>query len=432
MKGVSAFVPGTAMACVALAGFASADSPSPVDAADPLPEAAPKLEPEVASLFPETVPAVDPHAQPALPPFEGTEWKLGPFKIRPSQMKMEGVMLAVLTTYLVATVLGRKANARRAKKWFAANEEVYRREFAGVGLGKDKLFALDGGDEAVSYATGRRGVEYVWTKVRVGAHDVVARLYNIGRSIADYSYDSGAEKVVLDFKLAPPQATPGALFCFAVVKREILKSIRDDRWDLRTFTTTSEYPSLSPSLIALTESGDITSAMLKDPETGLADALKEGAEGLEYFESLVITDMPVEEPSETKPTLPVNDFHLVLTLRLPPSSQSAATQPWIELACNIADMINGKPKLIPESAVSKLKKRRTDALNVLLKPLKEEEAERAKEAKEDALALKRKMEADRRDAQMAKMSPAERVKFQQKEDEKQRKKDMRKQTKRVR
>ena len=48
----------------------------------------------------------------------------------------------------------------------------------------------------------------------------------------------------------------------------------------------------------MTESGDVTNALLKDVETGLMAAFKDGSDQLEYFESLVVTDMPVREPEE--------------------------------------------------------------------------------------------------------------------------------------
>lgn len=161
-----------------------------------------------------------------------------------------------------------------------------------------------------------------------------------------------------------------------------------------------------------------------------------------------------------KPKLPENEYHLTLTFRLPPSSRSAETAPWISLACNIADILYSKQKLVPETAINKLvrgqprnfsrmiwlcqdswlispgfppqKKRRADALETLLKPLREEEAERVEEAKQDAIALKRKMEADKRESLLRKMTPAERMKFQKKEEEKERKKMMKAQVKRQR
>lgn len=161
-----------------------------------------------------------------------------------------------------------------------------------------------------------------------------------------------------------------------------------------------------------------------------------------------------------KPKLPENEYHLTLTFRLPPASRSAETAPWISLACNVADVLYSKQKLVPETAINKLvrraavlfhagtylsrvsadasnalslqKKRRADALDALLKPLREEEAERAEEAKQDAIALKRKMEADKRETLLRKMTPAERMKFQKKEEEKERKKIMKAQVKRSR
>jgi len=67
----------------------------------------------------------------------------------------------------------------------------------------------------------------------------------------------------------------------------------------RTFTKLSEALPISPELIVMTESGDITKALLLDQVTGLKEALQNGAEGMEYFESLVISDMPAEEPDST-------------------------------------------------------------------------------------------------------------------------------------
>lgn len=66
----------------------------------------------------------------------------------------------------------------------------------------------------------------------------------------------------------------------------------------RTFTNVSETPGVSPSLIVMTESGDVTNALLKDVETGLMEAFKDNSDQLEYFESLIISDMPAQEPSE--------------------------------------------------------------------------------------------------------------------------------------
>lgn len=172
-----------------------------MDAADPAPATPPKAD---SILYPEVVGPAGGRGPVTLPPYEGTEYKLGPFRLRPAQMHMEGIMVAVLAAYLVTAFLSRKANRSRAAKWFKANERVYREEFSGVGLGGDKLFEGDGGDEFVSYATGRRGVESAWSKVSTGGYDLLAKLYDAARGIADYAYDSGADRIVSPFASSPP------------------------------------------------------------------------------------------------------------------------------------------------------------------------------------------------------------------------------------
>lgn len=119
-------------------------------------------------------------------------------------------------------------------------------------------------------------------------------------------------------KLAAPTGTPGAKFCFSVVDRKDLRALLDARWDLasragrlrrnraltspsqplqRELTTTSEQAGVEPSLIITTENGDVTKAMLS-PETGLKAAIAPGAKGLEWFQSLVVTDGPAAKPDE--------------------------------------------------------------------------------------------------------------------------------------
>lgn len=65
----------------------------------------------------------------------------------------------------------------------------------------------------------------------------------------------------------------------------------------RELTTTSEQTGVDPQLIIMTENGDVTKAMLA-PETGLKAAIAPGAPGLEWFQSLVITDGPADKPDE--------------------------------------------------------------------------------------------------------------------------------------
>lgn len=91
-------------------------------------------------------------------PFTGLEYKLGPFIFRPSTLKKElGVLLAVILYYLISW-FGSSISSKHAKIWFDSNLPILGKEFAQVGMGT-KRFEKDGGDEFVSFATGRRLVK---------------------------------------------------------------------------------------------------------------------------------------------------------------------------------------------------------------------------------------------------------------------------------
>ena len=55
----------------------------------------------------------------------------------------------------------------------------------------------------------------------------------------------------------------------------------------------------------------------------------------------------------SKPRLP-DEYHIVLTLRLPPKHKVDETNSWLSLACNIIDVLYLKPKLLPEVQIAKL------------------------------------------------------------------------------
>lgn len=64
----------------------------------------------------------------------------------------------------------------------------------------------------------------------------------------------------------------------------------------RTVTKLNETLPISSELIVMTESGDVTNALLLDSVTGLRDALQTGTEEVEFFESLIVSDLPANEP----------------------------------------------------------------------------------------------------------------------------------------
>lgn len=188
---------------------------TPVDAAPPAPAAAP--DEHVPFDFDDLVvgnskppPAPTPAAAPTETedhedepvatrkprlPYEGRSYTYRSFTFRPADYKFEAGCLTVVLSYLLASVLGAKQNKAHATAWFASNNPVLQDELAGVGFGA-KPFVEDGGDEFLTYATGRRGVSSIWVKIRSKSrHDLFTTIYHTVRGIMDYSYVSGEDRI---------------------------------------------------------------------------------------------------------------------------------------------------------------------------------------------------------------------------------------------
>ncbi|KAK5239218.1 hypothetical protein LTR16_012154, partial [Cryomyces antarcticus] len=68
-----------------------------------------------------------------------------------------------------------------------------------------------------------------------------------------------------------------------------MKTLRDDRYDI-SLTTTKDHPKLPAWATVMSESPEITEAMLT-PE--LVSAVTEAGEAME---ALIITDQPIDQP----------------------------------------------------------------------------------------------------------------------------------------
>lgn len=133
----------------------------------------------------------------------------------------------------------------------------------------------------------------------------------------------------------------------------------------------------------------------------------------------------------SNPSLPSDEFHLILTLGLPPKNRVQETTPWISLACNIADVLYSRAKLLPDVQIPKLvrrflplffqladsqlsdeqRKRRAEALEVFTKALDASKKLSAQEQKEELAAKRLKVEKEREEEKLKGMSKAERVKY---------------------
>jgi len=177
--------------------------PTPVEAADPVPALEPHLD---SSIAPDSSASSTPEfdylsSAKVLPPgsqlpYDGVEYRLGPLRIRPGELQMEGIMIALLSIYFLSTLFIRTRNKSKASTWFKANERTLKGEFAGVGFGVKELFRGDGGDEYLSYCTGRRAIENGWIKINMGGYDLMTRLCNEIRPVLDTNFDSRSDRIV--------------------------------------------------------------------------------------------------------------------------------------------------------------------------------------------------------------------------------------------
>ncbi|KAG6900956.1 hypothetical protein C0993_004393 [Termitomyces sp. T159_Od127] len=272
-------------------------------------------------------------------------------------------------------------------------------------LGKDRL-TQDGNSDFYTFSTGRRNVASLHTVYTLKPrHDLFQSIYHFAWTFIDLHYRP-KDDLTLDFKLAP-----GALphdFVWAVVAKDELLSIKQDRWDL-TFTKTSENNALPPSLSVMSEFADITDNLLKP---ALVTALND-PKVLPYFRSLSVTDQPRQRPESPIP-LHKRQKHVVLSLTLPSRVEDtaglvAAIFPFIDSLHTIS--------LRPETK-TKLKKVRDELDKSLRADAEKEKKEEEQLAAEDKKAEKRRLEKEK----IAKLPAAE----QQKHLEKERKRMLRK------
>ncbi|TEB30271.1 DUF1682-domain-containing protein [Coprinellus micaceus] len=359
------------------------------------------------SFLTQLIQGITPAPVHTLEEYDGWEFRWKYFVFRPATLKTEGYLVLGLFVYLLFTFIGISRNSSKAKKWLAAHLPIYNQQFSKP-QPKDGLTA-DGYSDYFNFSTGRRNVGSLHTIFTLRPrHDLFQILYQFAWGLVDLHYHP-EDEVQLDFKLAP-----GALpqdFVWGVVAKDDLLSVKKDRWDL-TFTKTTENPALPSTFSVMSEFADVTDNILK-PLGGFSfvEALKD-PKIQPYFRSLSITDQPRQRPL-TPLTPDAREKHLILNLRLPPSSHSSATIPFVTSLFTLIDNLN-KVNLRPETK-SKLKKAREEADKSIAKEAEEERKE--EEAEKKAAEKKRKDEE-----RMAKLTPAE----QRKELEKEKKRALRK------
>lgn len=251
--------------------------------------------------------------------------------------KLEMYILPFLFAIIVLHVWGTKRNRSKARSWAKAHVPVLQNEFVQVGylkpaagasgVGEDDLAGAlteasklenvlreKKADEYTTYATGRQNVAFVDLKL------TLAKRFNpflrFGENILPlffesfpppqerleataYVFDGQETKIApvygkTDAKKVPNSTYDG--FVFAVVHKDIMKRLRDDRYDL-SLTTTRDHAKLPIWTTVMSESAEVTDTLLT-PE--LIKAIQDAGDA---FEALVVTDQPMDQPKTCVPPL---------------------------------------------------------------------------------------------------------------------------------
>ena len=241
-------------------------------------------------------------------------------------------------------VWGRRKNRRKARQWIEAHGPVLEQEFALVGFGgRQKPPSLDevqssglakvmsspgteippellketSAQEFVTYATGRQNVAFLDVKLSLFkrynpltllVEMILSFFFESVRAPTErmeataYAFDGREQDLVLSYAkpeqdAADSRGGKGSAastydgFVWAVVHKDGMRQLRDDRYDI-SLTTTKDHAKLPFWATVMSESAEITD-MLLTPD--LIQAIEAAGDALEY---LIITDQPIDKPQK--------------------------------------------------------------------------------------------------------------------------------------
>lgn len=243
-------------------------------------------------------------------------------------------ILPFIIVVLAFHFYGARANRRRIRSWLSVHVPVFEREYALVGFAPHGTRMVSEGTldpmefvkektptEYVGYATGRQNVAFSDLRVtlskrhnpagRVGEEAVgfffesqpaprermeVTSFAFDGREydlapLLSAEKDNGAAEKESEKKKKETFSSTYDNFVFAIVHKEMMKRVRDSRYDL-SLTNTKEHSRLPHWTVLMSESAEISEALLT-PE--LCDAVKKAGDLLEL---LVVTDQPDDQPKK--------------------------------------------------------------------------------------------------------------------------------------
>ncbi|KAK4239777.1 hypothetical protein C8A03DRAFT_13849 [Achaetomium macrosporum] len=376
-----------------------------------------------------------------------------------SDFKAEGIILSVIAVVLILHLVGARLNRSKAKKWIRAHVAPLTSEFALVGFaGVPPIIADKKGDELVqaladantqqgekllkekslfefaTYATGRGNVAFLDVKLTLLKRfnpltvffeyamafffDSVSQTYDVAEA-AIYPFDGKEALTVPGLPGAAELRTKESKssfdnFVWAIVHKESMKQVRDDRYDV-SLTVTKDNSKLPNWLTVMTESAEITDALLTPELARAAEAAGD------LFEYLIISDQPIEKPKTLNETTPRK--RIFLKYRLPANDDYTNLVPLFKYFLRLTDKLVQVAHFRPE-VLRKVKAARDHVAKEIQKADEESKAE-------ERAAERERLKKEKRDRELNALDAKAQKKYLEKEREKELKRSMKKQTMRA-
>ncbi|KAL6716833.1 hypothetical protein ACLMJK_004745 [Lecanora helva] len=360
-----------------------------------------------------------------------TKWYRIWERTSPSDFYAEAVILPFVIVIIGLHIWGRRVNKRKAKGWFSAHLPLLDKEYALVGFGGRKEPSVDEvessglskasasdsltiseetykektAQEFVTYATGRENVAFTDVKLTLYkrynpatllVEFILSFIFDTIRAPAEkielttYAFDGREKDLVparsqqqLDAIEAQAKSKSSVYdqFVFAVVHKDLMRTIREDRYDI-SLTSTKDHASLPDFATTMSESAAITDQIVT-PE--LAKAVEKAGDN---FECLLVTDQPIDKPSKLNDTNPRK--RLSLSLKIPSSSKPSAYEPTLQIFSyflRLPDLLASRAHFRPEV------RRKVQAT-------REEEQEKIRKVSDDEKAEERRLEGEKKKKEM--------------------------------
>lgn len=241
-----------------------------------------------------------------------------------NDFKLELYVLPFILVVVAVHVWGTRRNRNKAMHWIKSHAPVLQQEFAQVGYLRPRpdadekalqeaanpanMLREKKADEFTSYATGRQNVAFVDFKLTLSKR--YNPLMRLGEQIIALFFESmpvpgerleatayafdGREAQISPYFAKSEAKVPNSGydgFVFAVVHKDLMKRLREDRYDL-SLTATKDHSKLPVWTTVMSESAEVTDTILT-PE--LIKAIGDAGDS---FEALVITDQPMDQPKK--------------------------------------------------------------------------------------------------------------------------------------